>query len=121
MMPCARSWFGFFLPGFTVCMPPTKPRARDVADDLRMPRLDSASSREQHRPERAPRSRSGSRGRIFFTLASAAAQQTGLPVCVLVIEPGGNWSMISARPITAESGSELLMPLPQQIRSGATP
>ena len=58
---------------------------------------------------------------IFRRLASAAAQQTGLPVCVLVIEPGGNWSMISARPMTAESGSELLMPLPQQIRSGVTP
>jgi hypothetical protein len=43
-----------------------------------------------------------------------------LPVCVLVIEPGGNWSMISARPITAESGSELLMPLPQQIKSDVT-
>ena len=58
---------------------------------------------------------------IFFKLASAAAAQTGLPVCVLVIEPGGNWSMISSRPITAESGSELLMPLPQQITSGVTP
>ena len=54
-------------------------------------------------------------------LARAAAQQTGLPVCVLVIEPGGNWSITSARPITADSGNELLMPLPQQITSGVTP
>ena len=38
-----------------------------------------------------------------------------------VIEPGPNWSMIDSRPMTAESGSELLMPLPQQIRSGVTP
>ena len=58
---------------------------------------------------------------IFFKLAKAAAQQTGLPVCVLDSEPGPNWSMMSARPMTAESGSELLMPLPQQIKSGVTP
>ena len=55
------------------------------------------------------------------SLAVEAALQTGLPVCVLVIEPGGNWSMISGRPSTAESGNELLMPLPEQIRSGVTP
>ena len=55
---------------------------------------------------------------ILRTLARAAAAQTGLPVCVLVIEPGANWSMIASRPITAEIGSELLMPLPQQMRSG---
>ena len=29
--------------------------------------------------------------------------------------------MISPRPITADSGMPLLMPLPQQIRSGTTP
>ena len=59
--------------------------------------------------------------RIFLMLAMAAAQQIGLPVCVLVIEPGGNWSMTSVRPMTAEIGNELLMPLPQQITSGTTP
>ena len=58
---------------------------------------------------------------ILRTLASAATQQTGLPVCVLVIEPGWNWSMMASRPMTAEIGSELLMPLPQQIKSGTTP
>ena len=58
---------------------------------------------------------------IAFTLANAARAQSGLPVCVLVIDPAGNWSMISVRPITAPSGSELLIPLPQQMTSGTTP
>ena len=53
-------------------------------------------------------------------LARAAAQQTGLPVWVLVIDPGANWSMISGRPMTADNESELVIPLPQQNKSGTT-
>ena len=48
----------------------------------------------------------------------AAAAGTGEPVCVLVISAGPYWSMNFFLPRTAESGSELVMPLPQQMRSG---
>ncbi|MGC4052522.1 MAG: hypothetical protein QM757_24590 [Paludibaculum sp.] len=55
------------------------------------------------------------------TLASAAAQQTGLPVWVDEAEPGLGRSIRSWRPTMAEMGSELEMPLPQVVRSGRTP
>jgi len=48
-------------------------------------------------------------------------QQIGLPLWVLVIEPGGYWSISSVRPMTAPRGRPLEMPLPQQIRSGTMP
>ena len=43
---------------------------------------------------------------LFFTYANVSG-----------VRPG----MMSARPMTADNGSELLMPLPQQITSGVTP
>ncbi len=49
---------------------------------------------------------------IVSKLAIAAATtKPDFPCRVLVIDPGGNWSMIDSRPITAEIGSELLIPL----------
>ena len=53
--------------------------------------------------------------------ATAAATGRGDPECVEVMEPGGYSSMISVRPITAASGSELEMPFPHAIRSGLDP
>jgi len=58
---------------------------------------------------------------MMSIFASAAATQTGLPVCVLVIEPAGYWSIRSFRPMMALIGSELEMPLPKQTRSGTMP
>ena len=57
----------------------------------------------------------------MYHLASAAAQHTGLPVCVLVIDPGANWSMISARPITADSGSFYSKPMLSNALAGKKP
>lgn len=59
--------------------------------------------------------------RMRSTLASAAAQQTGLPVWVEEAEPGFGGSINSGRPTMAEMGRELEMPLPQVVRSGRTP
>ena len=53
--------------------------------------------------------------------AQAAAAQTGLPVWVEVISPGPYWSITSCLPISAETGSELEIPFPQQTRSGTMP
>ena len=55
---------------------------------------------------------------MMSRLAKAAAAQTGLPVCVEVMEPGGYWSIRLSLPMTAERGRPLVMPLPQQKRSG---
>ena len=51
----------------------------------------------------------------------AASTASGDAECVEVIEPGGYRPMMSVRPITAEIGSEELIPLPQAIRSGRMP
>ena len=59
--------------------------------------------------------------RMIFRLSRAATTGSGLAEWVDVIEPGGYSPMIALRPITADSGSEELMPLPQTIRSGLTP
>ena len=56
--------------------------------------------------------------KMLLLLDSAAS--TGLPVWVLVILPGPWRSMMSARPRTQASGSELVIPLPRQTRSGTT-
>jgi glycine dehydrogenase len=53
--------------------------------------------------------------------AKAAAQHTGLPVCVDVMLPGGCRSITSARPATADIGKELEMPFPNSARSGTIP
>jgi hypothetical protein len=59
--------------------------------------------------------------RIISRLANAAATCSGLAEWVKVIEPGGYRSIMSFRPMTAESGKEEVIPLPQTIRSGFTP
>ena len=53
--------------------------------------------------------------------ASAAAQQTGLPVCVEVMALMPCRSMMAALPAIAEMGSELEIPLPNSARSGTMP
>ena len=54
-------------------------------------------------------------------VASAAAQETGLPPKVPPCAPATHLSMISLRPTTADSGRPLAMPLAQDIMSGLTP
>ena len=51
----------------------------------------------------------------------AAATASGEAEWVEVIEPGAYRPMMSSRPITADSGSDEEMPLPQAIRSGVMP
>ena len=53
--------------------------------------------------------------------ASAAAQATGLPAYVLPRPPGPGASMISARPMIADSGTPPPSDLAIVITSGATP
>ncbi|CKR93082.1 Uncharacterised protein [Mycobacterium tuberculosis] len=54
-------------------------------------------------------------------VASAAAQATGLPPNVPPRPPTCGAFMISARPVTADSGNPSAMPLAVQIRSGSRP
>ena len=107
-------------PGSTQATPATRPLPSTDAD-LREPRLAIARSRWCRT---SPTARAFSARFSFSTRsmeASAAAQQTGLPVCVEVMLPGGCRSITSGRPATADSGSELEMPLPnaRQVRHDA--
>ena len=56
-----------------------------------------------------------------FRFAIAAATASGDAECVEVIEPGAYKSSTAERPITADSGSDDVMPLPQAMRSGLMP
>ena len=72
-------------------------------------------------PNRSALGDQASPSRRISRLAIAAATGSGEAEWVEVIEPGGYSSMMSARPITAEIGSDDVMPLPQAIRSGVMP
>ena len=117
----ARSPSGFLVPGLHAGQASDKPLAIAHRADLRIALLHASQVLLQHGAHACARSRpglpSGSGRARPAPPRSRPDCQCGWRSCC----PAGDRSITSGRPTTAESGSELEMPLPKVARSGTMP